>query len=476
MINLIKNELFKLIHKRSTFVILIIMFAFVVLTNYVYTRIGNISYTEEYYSESYNEAVAFINNNEPSAINIDEYVYYQTIISTKELMDEYKEEWQLAAINDEIFSTYSELYMNEYYNNEKELVANQAMIDEMIQKLKDNDWKYFIDRKIAVLDAELDALKSIKYQEGSNKEKEYKKSIERNEIQKEILEYRKENDLPINGKTYLDDAIRTIEGTVPVVLEAKYDEKYDGTYDNAIKEYYNSRYVLDNKVDINNNATQRAIIIDFYSEYYFLILVFVIMIAGAIVSEEFNKGTVKSLLILPFSRTKILLAKFISTIIMLLFGIAAMFIMQMLVGGIFFGYSSLSIPFVTYNVTTKSMVEISVFAQFGLMTLAMLPKLLLLGTLAFALSTVFANTAAAIAVTFCGYIGEAIINMLAIRYQVKFLNYFVTTNWNFNELLFGGKSQFGLSLTHGIIICAIYFIFMIIVAFIVFNKKDIKNI
>ena len=476
MINLIRNELYKLIHKKSTFVILIIMFAFVVLTNYIYTRIYSNKVVISYDDYNYSEAISYINNHEINDLNYEDFIFYKTIISTKELVDKYTERWQIAAINDDIYQVYSEMYLNEFYKNTKDVEVCKSKLSEMIKKLDDGDWKYFVNKKIDNYKADLESIKNTSYQPGTSREKEALKSIERINIQIELLEYRLANDLPINGGTYLDDAINTIDAVSSEYVEYKLNPNSKNINTSAIQDYEMAKYVLDKKVNINTGASQRTIIIDFFSEYYFLILLFVIMISGAIVSDEFNKGTIKSLLILPYSRTKILLAKYISTIIALLFGIFAIFIMQMIVGGIFFGYSSLSVPFVTYNLTTHSIVEISPFAKFGLTTITMIPKLLLLGTLAFALSTVFINTAVAIAVTFCGYIGEQIVNMLALRYDVKFLNYFVTTNWNFNELLFGGKSQFGLSLTHSIIVCLAYLLLMIIVSFIVFKKRDIKNI
>ena len=61
------------------------------------------------------------------------------------------------------------------------------------------------------------------------------------------------------------------------------------------------------------------------------------MIAGTIVSEEFNKGTIKLLLVKPYTRNKILLSKFITTLIMIVFVIIVTITMQILIGGVLFG-------------------------------------------------------------------------------------------------------------------------------------------
>ena len=48
------------------------------------------------------------------------------------------------------------------------------------------------------------------------------------------------------------------------------------------------------------------------------ILIFSVIVAGTIVSNEFQKGTIKLLLTRPYSRNKILLSKYIVSIISIL--------------------------------------------------------------------------------------------------------------------------------------------------------------
>ena len=215
---------------------------------------------------------------------------------------------------------------------------------------------------------------------------------------------------------------------------------------------------------------------NFYSEYIFLILVFGVMIAGAIVSEEYNKGTIKSLLITPYKRSSILLAKYITVIISTLCFIVIAYLMQIFIGGLFLGFGSLSHHVVEYNLATKSLEVMSLFKYVLLYTAATLPQIILLVTLAFAVSTIIGNTALAIVITFAGVIGSQIVNMFATMDKFKFLNYFVTTNWEFNYYLFGGTNPYGPSIKHAIIVCLVYFFIMIVASFIVFKKKNIKNI
>ena len=203
----------------------------------------------------------------------------------------------------------------------------------------------------------------------------------------------------------------------------------------------------------------------------------IVMVAGTIVSEEFNKGTIKLLLIKPYTRNKLLLSKLITIFIMIAFSIFAVIILELIVGGIIFGFDSLSVPILAYNFNTQTLESISIFTYLGIQVLVQLPKYILLATLAFACSTLFTNSAVAIAIPLLGYMSADIINQLVIQFKVEFMRFFVSMNWNFNEYLFGNLPRMeGMTALFSAIICILYFVAMIMPTFIVFKKKNIKNI
>ena len=102
---------------------------------------------------------------------------------------------------------------------------------------------------------------------------------------------------------------------------------------------------------------------------------------------------------------------------------------------------------------------------------------ILLLTLAFACSTIFANTALAVAVPFLGYIASSIINQFALLYKLDWIKYFVTPNWDLSYYLFGGLPLFkGLTAPFSILICVLYLAILLILSLVVFKKRDIKNI
>lgn len=460
MINLIKNEIYKILHKKGTFIVLIITALFITLVSYLigHEKVYNVS-TEMYYNGD-TESVAENKTNQ----------------EMNELRKKYNNKtWQYYVLDDvyAVIGNYN--YAKEGNYLDKSL---ENEYDAIKKALDNNDWKYFVNVKTDSLKEELKNYEeSLKNATSDKAKKDIEAQIYVINIAIEMNEYRLKENVKY-GNDYINTAINDITSLASSVksYETTTDEEIKSQLEYNVKNYYKSRYILENKEDINNEQDLRFIMTNFYSEYMFLILVFGVMIAGAIVSEEYNKGTIKSLLITPYKRKTILFSKFITVIVLTIIFIIISYLMQIIIGGLFLGFGSLSNHVVEYNLATKSL-EIMSFSKYMLIyTIANLPQILLLVTLAFAVSTIVGNTAFAIVITFAGVIGSSIINMFASAYKIKILNYFVTTNWDFNYYLFGGISPYGTSLVHAIIVCIVYFLIMVITSFIVFNKKNIKNI
>ncbi len=472
---LIKNELYKILHKRSTKVFLIIALIFVILTNLIYRFSDNlVSFSTTYY-EDYDVALNYVNDYENSGIGDKElYNYYKSFIETYDLASKYdSNSWQYQKYMEDYWSLLQEYYRYLDEELDASLISNE--LEETKNNIENNNWQYFVNNDTNNINESINNIKNtLNNSSLSNNEKiNYEKELFILEEQLKLNEYRIENDVAF-GNDYLNDAINAINNSLYSMAEYQYSNDID--YQDSVKSYYENWYILDNKVDTNNNQTLRSVFVNFFNEYSFLILVFGIMIAGGIVSDEFNKGTIKSLLIIPHKRSKILLAKYISVLIMLLFIIGIFIVSELLIGGIFMGFSSLSIPVVVYNITDSSLEVLNIFGYLILQILANLPQIILLVTLAFACSVIVNSTAFSIVIPFCGIIAAELINAFALAYDIKILNYFVTTNWDFTVYLFGGTSLFGNSLIHAIIVCLVYLIIMLVVTFIVFKKKDIKNI
>lgn len=472
---LVKNELYKILHKRSTKIFLVIAIMFVILINVIYRYSDDLLIFSTTYYEDYNMALNYVNDYENNSIGDKElYNYYKSFIDTYDLANNFdSNSWQYQKYMEDYWSL-----LQDYYRVQDEGLDTTNLFNEL-EELKTNiendNWEYFVQKDINNINENIEYIKNTLNDPSlnNNEKLNYEKELFVLEEQVKLNEYRLEKGIEY-GNDYLNNAIDAINSSLYGMAEYKYSNDTDST--ETVKSYYENWYILDEEVDTNNANTLRSVFINFFSEYSFLILIFSIMIAGGIVSDEFNKGTIKSLLIVPHKRSKILFAKYISIIIMILLIIGVLIVSELLIGGILMGFSSLSIPVVVYNITDSALEIINIFGYLGLQILANLPQIILLATLAFACSVIVNSTAFSIVIPFCGIIASELINAFAYAYDIKILNYFVTTNWDFTVYLFGGTSIYGNSLLHAIIVCLVYLLIMLVVTFIVFKRKDIKNI
>lgn len=487
MSNLVKNELIKIFKKKTIYITMVVIFLLLIFMNcmFKYANSGS-EYNYYSYNESYIESLKgeLETLNPEKSSDVTTYINILSEIQLSEMMEQHKDaEWKLAIINERIapYITERNTYQYGAEKNEEQVAAINQEIDDLLTKLDENDWKYFAREDLTKAEQQIEELNAQKEQ---TEDKAVLNNIETElktvETEKEIAEIRLNKDIPY-GTDYLNRAISTLQtantnlANFKNVDELTYQEKSE--YNSYLKDQAESRYILETGMDIQNTNSLKGILENFYSQFGIFLIVVVVMIAGTIVSEEFNKGTIKLLLVKPYTRNKILLSKAITTFIMIIFIIVITLIMQILIGGIIFGFDSLSEPVVAYNFNTNTMEEMNIFTNLGVQTLTQLPMIVLLATLAFAISTIFTNSTLAITISLLGFMSSSIINQLAIGYDLQFMKYFVTMNWDLSMYLHGALPYMeGMNMAMSIIICVVYFLMMMIPTFMVFKKRNIKNI
>ena len=488
MSRLIKNELIKIFKKKTIYITMLLVFLLIIFMNIIIKASSN-SYSSAYmYSESYmnslKEELSELNPENPSDITL--YINLKSEIELNELMYKYKDsEWKLSIINERIapYITEKNTYMYGESKDENHVVKINNKIDELMTRINDDDWEYFAKEDLENANKTIEDLNFKKSQTvDSEVLKSLNSEIENAKIDKEIASLRLEKKIPY-GSDYLNTAIMTYKSSSSTIIEydnvenreLEYEEQKQ--YNKALENREESKYIIQTGIDVNKIDSLKFILQNFYSQFGIFLIVVIIMIAGTIVSEEFNKGTIKLLLVKPYTRNKILASKFITTLIIIAFVIITTIIMQILAGGILFGFDSLNLPVIAYNFNTNVLQEINIFAYLGMQTLMQLPMIILLATLAFAISTIFSNSAIAITISLLGYMSSAIINQLIIGYNISFMKYFVTMNWDLSQYLFGSLPNMqGMNMLMSIITCIIYLAIMLIPTFIIFKKRNIKNI
>lgn len=491
MTNLIKNELYKVFKRKSIYILLAIMLCIITLNTFLTKKYSiedpvSTSAEEKYELQELKRTIDSYDKNSPG--EKEEYYNALSNIELYELTDKYKEPWKKILIRENLRDIIHSMNNAKYIEKDIEAYNEyKKEYDKFLKELDSNSWKYFVNKEIKITTDEIASLEKER-EKAKNKEL-YNSRIKEEKNKLEKLKLRLEKDIPYDNnylnialegykqapQTYKEFKESIIKNTSEFNIKEEYQIKRQ--YIEYMKNNANNKYIIDNKVDINSPKTTRNLLINTLSDNFLFIMIIIAAGAGSIVSTEFDKGTIKLLLVRPYSRNKILLSKYIVSMFMIIFAILSAFIMQLIIGGIFFGFSSLNIPVIIYNFVQNKVMHINLFKYIFDNVLAVLPEFILLATLAFAISTITNVSTLGVGLPIVGVGAADIINLIAINRNIIPLKYFVTLNWNFTNYLYGGVNSFPtLSIPFSILICTIYFLIMIITAFIIFNKRNIKNI
>lgn len=399
----------------------------------------------------------------------EEYASLAADIAVQELLDndKYQDSWQQHIINNFLFDDIYVLKLSEMgivsSDEEKEALNNYT---KKVESLEKGDWKYFVQEEKRRYQEEYDNIYS-------SREKEYLQKII------DMLDYRLIKDIKYEDN-YLNDAINSYIVACQDMMnfskdyEALTDEEKN-QYDNVNEQLLLNQYVIENKENILGYNTNHYVLMNFFQEYGFLLLLIVIVVASSIVSSEFSKGTIKNLLIRPASRTKILLSKYLTVLSMILVSFVVILGLQIIIGGLILDFKSLSLPAVSYDAIHGVLEKRNILGQVGLGLVGLLPMYIILATLAFLLSTV-ASTSLASTITIISYIISGVVEAFRITFKIKILDFFVGLNWDWTPFVLGFKQPYGLSFPFSLTVCLVYLVVMLVIAFIAFRKRNIKNI
>lgn len=483
MSKLIKNELIKIFSKKSMIVIGVIILVIIIGFNVLNKISQNMSNSYSAYSESYiqylDEELAELDPNKPSDIN--KYVETKSQKDLATLAKDYKEtSWQAEVIGTVISPIIEEMNNYEYIDkNNEALTSSKAKYDEMLTALKNNDWKYFANKELDSLNTQIEELNALIAQDSENDD--LKTQLKSLELQKEVVNLRLDKNINYGSDNYKSIAVQNYRMYMGNYIQSSQGKNLTDDEKSEINGYLENanlyKYDLYNDTEYQNTATANYTFQNSIGTYIAIIVMVVVIVAGVSISEEFNKGTVKLLLVRPYSRTKILISKLIAVFITMLITTATILLLQFIIGGIVYGFGTYMMNVVQFDFTTNSIVTLNIFAYLGLIFICKLPIFILIGTLAFALSTLFLNSPLAVALPILGYMGSDVINMIAISYKWDWVKYFVTPNWDLSQYLFGGTPMFsGISIEFSITICAIYFVIMLVASIVSFKKRNIKNV
>lgn len=206
----------------------------------------------------------------------------------------------------------------------------------------------------------------------------------------------------------------------------------------------------------------------------------VVILAADLVSSEYANGTIKVLLTRPVPRWKVLLSKYLALILSISLVMLITGLLSYLMSGVIFGYQGWNLPvlsgfiqqgdqLITNQVHLIPQWQYIIYA-FGLAWFAALA----VGTISFMVSVLVRNTATSMGVMLAAVISGSLLSQLAPTWQS--LRYFVFINLRLTDYLAGKPILIsGMSLSFSLTMLALWSITAIIIAFIVFSRRDVLN-
>lgn len=483
MVNLIGNEIKKIFSKMAIKVIIIIavllMILQVVMVKY-YNEIINYTY-------SYIDQDIEFYENELKNINLvqnrEYYIDTKSQLDLLKLQKEYQnqDKWKLICIQSNAYEYVYNINRVEYgiEVNKQELETAKKEYDEYIKILENNDWRVYVKGLLDKANGELEISKQELESAPKLQKKQIEISVALKELEVEVLNLRLNKNIPYDN-SYMDKALEEYFNGMSYVIQNEGSKENPELMNELKSRATIAKYSIDTEQDLYNTKNASALYENYITSIGILILTLtVIVVSASIVSEEFNKGTIKQLLIRPYRRTKIWLAKYLTTIIVTIIVMLIISFLAALIFGIFMGFGDYGVYNIgVYDYNTASAYSMNVFAYVGIIFISKLPYLIMMGTIAIFISTILNNTAMAVAIPLLGTITVDIINFLLSNYEkFRFLKYFITPNWDWSIYNFGKPSTLEfLNFRFSVLVYGIWLIGLIGLAIYRFKKEDIKNI
>ncbi|THF74714.1 ABC transporter permease [Cohnella fermenti] len=205
---------------------------------------------------------------------------------------------------------------------------------------------------------------------------------------------------------------------------------------------------------------------------YQLITIFTVVKAADSVAGEFSTGTIKLLLIRPWSRSMILLSKFVALLLFAVVQMVLLFVVTWGINALLFGVNSDASGIIPSG---SPLAGHSVWGYVGLMYLYLFIAQLMIIAVAFMLSSAFRSGGLAIGLSiFVLFSGSIITGLLSLTDKawvkyVLFANIDVTSYLNGSTPLPNQDMTLGFSLA----VLAGYFIVLNLISWLVFVKRDV---
>ncbi|MCQ4086700.1 ABC transporter permease [Saccharibacillus sp. JS10] len=202
-------------------------------------------------------------------------------------------------------------------------------------------------------------------------------------------------------------------------------------------------------------------------QFWFLPTVFSVAVAADTVAGEFSRGTIKLLLIRPWSRIKILLSKYVAIVLFMLTLYAIMIFVSLGVSSILFENQSGS-----NDILGQLAGSLSDF--FWMSLLYRLIDTLMYVTMAFMFAAIFRSNSLSVALTIVLLFMGSLITLLIDPSKYEIGRYLLFANLNLGQYLGSETGTYGVTtLGFSLAVLAVYYMVFLALTFWVFRKRDV---
>ena len=207
MIRLVKIELKKLFAKKMIYIFLAILVALNLLIVIIDKNAAKVYDAIEYdmNEKLYKESMDSYDLKDPEQLQyyVEDKDYYDMIILTKGYKTYSAEQYY---IRTEMSSTMQCMNHNEFISKDKDAYNEcKKTYDEQLEFLKHYNWKEYVNQKLDEVNDEISSIEFGK-NSGALSGEEIEKELSVLKLTKEVLEYRLDNNVPIDG-SYLSGAL-----------------------------------------------------------------------------------------------------------------------------------------------------------------------------------------------------------------------------------------------------------------------------
>ncbi|WP_139490165.1 ABC transporter permease [Brevibacillus dissolubilis] len=206
----------------------------------------------------------------------------------------------------------------------------------------------------------------------------------------------------------------------------------------------------------------------------------IVVLAVDLVSSEYSEGTIKLLLTRPVRRWKVLASKYLTLILFVSLTVLSALIMSYVISGVVFGYVGWDMPVLTgFQVVGGELDTSTVFMlpqwqyillQYGLSWFVCL----VVGTITLMVSVLVRTTAAGMGIMMAALISGTILTQMAQSWEQA--KYLFNVNLQITDYLAGSLPPIqGMSLPFSLTVLSVWGIVSLIVAFMVFTRRDVTS-